>query len=60
VVGEADRLRSVLSEVRLGPPGPIAERELTTALWRHHDGPLPRAPAELVDRLTDHFVRVLA
>jgi hypothetical protein len=41
------------------PPGPVNERELLAALRRHHDGALPRPPAELVDRLTDHFLRVL-
>lgn len=41
------------------PPGPVAERELTVALRRHHDGPLAHPPAELVDRLADHFLRVL-
>jgi hypothetical protein len=42
------------------PPGPVSERDLTDALRRHHDGALPKAPAALVDRLTDHFLRVLA
>jgi len=42
------------------PRGPVAERELVAALRRHHDGALPRQPAELVDRLSDHFLRVLA
>jgi plasmid stability protein len=41
------------------PPGPVPERELVAALRRHHDGSLSRSPAELVDRLTDHFLRVL-
>lgn len=40
------------------PPGPVAERELIAALRRHHDGSLSHQPAELVDRLTDHFLRV--
>lgn len=40
------------------PPGPASERDLVAALRRHHDGSLPRAPAELVDRLADHFLRV--
>jgi hypothetical protein len=39
------------------PPGPVSERDLTDALRRHHDGALPQAPAALVDRLTDHFLR---
>ena len=42
------------------PPGPVAERELVAAVRRHHDGSLSRPPAELVDRLTDHFLRVHA
>jgi hypothetical protein len=42
------------------PPGPVAERELVAAIRRHHDGSLSRPPAELVDRLTDHFLRVHA
>jgi hypothetical protein len=41
------------------PPGPVAERDLAVALRRHATSPLPEAPAELVDRLTDHFVRVI-
>ena len=40
------------------PPGPVPERELVAALRRHHDGSLSHQPAELVDRLTDHFLRV--
>jgi hypothetical protein len=42
------------------PPGPVAERDLAAALRRHASSPLPKAPAELVDRLADHFLRVLA
>jgi hypothetical protein len=42
------------------PPGPVAERDLAVALRRHASSPLPKAPAELVDRLADHFLRVVA
>jgi hypothetical protein len=43
------------------PPAPaVPERELVAALRRHHDGSLSRPPAELVDRLADHFLRVLS
>lgn len=42
------------------PPGPVSERDLTDALRRHHEGALPRAPVALVDRLADHFLKVLA
>jgi hypothetical protein len=36
----------------------VAERELAAAARRHADHGLPRAPAELMDRLADHFLRV--
>jgi hypothetical protein len=36
-----------------------SERDLIDALRRHHDGALPDPPAVLVDRLADHFLRVL-
>ena len=42
------------------PPGPVTERDLADALRRHHDGALSEPPGALVDRLTDHFLRVLA
>ncbi len=42
------------------PPGPVPERELVSALRRHHDGQLSRPPLDLVDRLADHFLRVSA
>ncbi|MGZ6616846.1 MAG: nSTAND3 domain-containing NTPase [Solirubrobacteraceae bacterium] len=42
------------------PPGPVPERELVDALRRHHDGALRRPPVELVDRLSDHFLRTIA
>jgi hypothetical protein len=43
------------------PPGPaVAERELVAALRRHHDGSLLHPPGELVDRLSDHFLKVVA
>ena len=40
-------------------PGPVPERDLAPAVRRHTDDGLPRPAAELVDRLTDHFVRVV-
>jgi hypothetical protein len=40
------------------PPGPVPERELAAAARRHAQG-LPKPPSELVDRLTDHFVRIV-
>ncbi len=42
------------------PPGPVPERELVSALRRHHEGSLSRQPLDLVDRLADHFLRVSA
>jgi hypothetical protein len=41
------------------PPGPAPERELAAAVRRHSEAGLARPPAELVDRLTDHFLRVV-
>ena len=52
--------RDLLVSMLDTPPGPVTERDLASALRRHHDGALPHPPAELVDRLTDHFLRVLA
>ena len=39
--------------------GPGRRARARDAARRHAAGGLPRAPAELVDRLTDHFVRVV-
>jgi hypothetical protein len=51
--------RELLLAMLDSPPGPVAERDLAAALRRHASSPLPKAPAELVDRLADHFVRVI-
>ncbi|MDQ6803502.1 MAG: hypothetical protein M3065_00745 [Actinomycetota bacterium] len=56
----SDEHRDLLIAMLDAPPGPVTERDLVGALRRHHDGALARPPAELVDRLTDHFLRVLA
>jgi hypothetical protein len=37
----------------------VPERDLAASVRRHTDGGLPRPAAELIDRLTDHFVRVV-
>ena len=50
--------RELLVAMLDAPPGPVAERDLAAALRRHATSGLPKAPAELVDRLTDHFLRV--
>jgi len=52
--------RDVLVALLDASPGPVSERELADSLRRHHRGGLTRAPGELVERLTDHFVRVVA
>jgi len=52
--------RAVLVAMLDVPPGPVGERELAASLRRHHDGGLHHAPVELIDRLSDHFLRVLA
>jgi hypothetical protein len=55
----ADEHRELLLAMLDSPPGPVAERDLAAALRRHAGHGLSRAPVDLVDRLTDHFVRVL-
>jgi len=41
------------------PPGPVSERELAAASRRHAREALPRSPSVLVDRLSDHFIRLV-
>lgn len=55
-----DEHRDLLVALLDTAPGPVAERDLVATLRRHHDGSLSHPPAELVDRLADHFLRVLA
>ena len=52
--------RELLLAMLDSPAGPVAERDLAEALRRHASGGLPKAPVDLVDRLTDHFLKVLA
>jgi hypothetical protein len=52
--------RELLFAMLDSPPGPVAERELAAALRRHTSSGLPKAPVDLVDRLADHFLRVIA
>jgi hypothetical protein len=52
-------LRELLHAMLDSPPGPVAERDLAAALRRHATSGLPKAPADLVDRLADHFLRVI-
>jgi conflict system STAND superfamily ATPase len=55
----AEEHRELLLAMLDAPPGPVAERDLAAALRRHATNGLSHAPVDLVDRLTDHFVRVL-
>jgi hypothetical protein len=49
--------RALLVALLDAPAGVVNERELAGALRRHHPG-LSQPPAELIDRLTDHFLKV--
>jgi hypothetical protein len=51
--------RGLLVALLDAPPGPVAERHLVGAARRHLDAGLRHRPADLVDRLTDHFVRLV-
>ena len=50
--------RDLLIAMLDAPPVTVTKRELTSAVRRHHDGGLSHAPAELVEGLADHFLRV--
>jgi len=50
--------RELLIALLDAPEGLIDERELAATVRRHHTGGLSRPPRELIDRLTDHFLRV--
>jgi hypothetical protein len=51
--------RAVLVALLDAPPEPVPERELVAAVRRHSESGFSRTPAELLDRLTDHFVRLV-
>jgi hypothetical protein len=51
--------RMLLVALLDAPPGPVASRDLVAAFRRHSDTATNQDPAEMVDRLTDHFVRVV-
>jgi hypothetical protein len=51
--------QAVLVALLDAPPEPVPERALVAAVRRHSDTGFPKTPGELVDRLTDHFVRVV-
>jgi ribosomal protein L12E/L44/L45/RPP1/RPP2 len=50
--------RAVLIAMLDVPAGFVDDRELAATVRRHHPGGLTAPPAELIDRLTDHFLRV--
>lgn len=50
--------RELLVALLDAPAGLIDERDLAATVRRHRAGGLSRPPAELIDRLTDHFLRV--
>jgi hypothetical protein len=50
--------RALLIALLDTPAGLTDERELAATLRRHHPAGLSRPPHELIDRLTDHFVRI--
>jgi hypothetical protein len=54
-----DEHRDVLIALLDAPPGAVSERELAASMRRHHPGGLSCAPAELVERLADHFVQLV-
>jgi hypothetical protein len=50
--------RAVLVAMLDCAPAMVTERDLAAAARRHAEHGLPRAPAELMDRLADHFLSV--
>jgi hypothetical protein len=50
--------RDLLVALLDAPAGLIDERELAATVRRHRAGGLSRPPGDLIDRLTDHFLRV--
>ena len=50
--------RDLLIALLDAPAGLIDGRDLAATIRRHHAGGLRRPPAELIDRLADHFLRV--
>ena len=53
----SDSQRAVLLGMLDCPPGVVPERELAAAARRQAPAGLDRAPSELLDRLTDNFLR---
>jgi hypothetical protein len=51
--------RALLVAMLDQPDGPVPERDLVEVLHRHQTNGLVHRPADLIDRVTDHFLRVL-
>jgi hypothetical protein len=51
--------RALLVAMLDQPDGPVPERELVAVLHRHQNAELVRRPADLIDRVADHFLKVL-
>jgi hypothetical protein len=51
--------RALLVAMLDQPDGPVPERDLVAVLHRHQSAGLIRRPADLIDRVTDHFLKVL-
>jgi hypothetical protein len=54
----SDEHQALLFALLDAPPGPVEERDLAHLARRHRPEGLSSAPMQLVDRLTDHFLRV--
>jgi hypothetical protein len=54
----SDEHQALLFALLDAPPGPVEERQIAHLARLHHPEGFSRAPMELVDRLTDHFLRV--
>ncbi len=50
--------RDLLIAMLDAPAGLIDERTLAATVRRHHSGGLSSSPGDLIDRLTDHFLRL--
>jgi hypothetical protein len=51
--------RALLVAMLDQPDGPVPERDLVAVLHRHQTAELVRRPVALIDRVADHFLRVL-
>ena len=55
----APEYRALLVAMLDQPDGPVPERELIAVLHRHQASELTHRPVDLIDRVSDHFLRVL-